>query len=140
MVMKAMLIGLLVIGAVAMLETDANARHCDGYACIEYTLPEGLEKVIAEVKKHVGSEVWIIVPTDRVGSSRDYDRSLRTGADVQEMLMQHGLQPDSFRELILEDRAPLMPARKGQRVLVAWPCSGKDCPDGHHQRKGSYAP
>ena len=33
MVMKAMLIGLLVIGTVAMLETDANARHhCDGLA------------------------------------------------------------------------------------------------------------
>jgi hypothetical protein len=137
MVMKAMLIGLLVIGAVAMLETDANARHCDGYACRYFTLPEDLEKVVAEVKKYEGSEVWFVGYTDWAASSKDYGRP----ADVQEILIQRGLRPDIFRELILEGRPPLTLARKGQRVLVAWPCSGDDCPDPHHQnqRRGSPA-
>ena len=40
MVMKAMLISLLVIGAVAMLETDANARrHCEDWLCIDVHPP-----------------------------------------------------------------------------------------------------
>jgi hypothetical protein len=122
MVMKAMLIGLLVIGAVAMLETDAYARHCGNWLCIEFT-PEELEKVLAEVKKHQGSEVRLIGFTDRVGNS--FDRVSHQMEYVRETLIQHGLQPDIFRWLILEDYAPLDPERRGIKVIVAWPPSEK---------------
>jgi hypothetical protein len=121
MVMKAMLIGLLVIGAVAMLETGANAhRHCDGWRCMEFT-PKELEKVVAEVKKHESSEVWMIGFTDRVGSSKEFDRVERKLADVREMLIQRGLQPDIIRWLILEGYAPVASRLRGQKVIVAWP-------------------
>jgi hypothetical protein len=118
MVMKAMLIGLLVIGAVAMLETDAYARHCYPYACKHFTLNE-LEKVVAEVKKREGSEVWIIGFTDQVGNS--FDRVSHQIADVLETLIERGLQRDIFRSLILEGYAPLDPKRRGIQIIVAWP-------------------
>jgi hypothetical protein len=126
MVLKAMLIGLLVIGAVAMLETDANAfRHCWPWACIEYS-PEELDKVVAEVKKHAGSEVWSIGYIERVGSTTDYDRLSRKMAELREKLIQHGLEPGIIRELILAGYAPPMPAQRDQEIIVAWPYSGKD--------------
>jgi hypothetical protein len=138
MVMKAMLIGLLVIGAVAMLETDANARrHCDGYGCQEFTPQENvfyhkavadkeLEKVVAEVKKYEGSEVWLIGFTRQVGKSKEFDRVEHKMEDLRQMLIQRGLQPGIFRWLILEGYAPQDPKRRGIKVIVAWPYSGKD--------------
>jgi hypothetical protein len=136
MVMKAMLIGLLVIGAVAMLETDASAfYHCDGWACIELPLKE-LEKVVAEVKKHEGSEVWLIGFTRQVGKSKEFDRLSGRMEDVRQMLIQHGLQSDIFRWLIFEGYAPVASRRREQqeasrkgvpevKVIVAWPSGEK---------------
>ena len=118
MVTKTMLIGLLVIGAVAMLETDAYARHCGNWLCMEFTLEES-EKVLAEVKKHARSEVWLFGFPDRVGNS--FDRVSHQMEYVRETLIQRGLQPDIFRGLILEDYAPLDPERRGIKVIVAWP-------------------
>jgi hypothetical protein len=130
MAMKAMLIGLLVIGAVAMLETDADAWfHCDNWLCIEFT-PQELEKVVAEVKKHASSEVWLIgftrQPhlTGKVGKPKEFDRVERKMEDVRQMLIQRGLQPGIFRWLILEGYAPPDPKRRGIKVIVAWPYSG----------------
>lgn len=120
MVMKAMLIGLLVIGAVAMLETDANAfRHCDGWGCLEFTSKE-LEKVVAEVKKHEGSEVWLIGFTRQVRSSKEFHQVEREMGDVRQMLIQRELQPEIFRWLILEGYAPQDLKQRGIKVIVAW--------------------
>jgi hypothetical protein len=123
---KVMLIGLLVIGTIAMLETDVMAgRWCDGYRCLVYTAKE-LEKVLAEVKKNELSEVWLIGFTDRVGSSKEFDRVERKMEEVRQTLIQRGLQPDIFSGLILEGYAPRDPKRKGIKVIVILPYSGKD--------------
>ena len=123
MVMKAMLISLLVIGAVAMLETDANARrHCDDWLCITFT-PQELEKVIAEVMKHERSEVWLTGFTRKVGDSKEFDSVEHKMEDVRQTLIQRGLPPDIFRWLILEGYAPQDPKRRGIKVTVAWPSS-----------------
>jgi hypothetical protein len=141
MVMKAMLIGLLVIGAVAMLETDANAwYHCDNYPCQEFAIfnkklenvvaDKELENVVAEVKKYEGSEVWLIgftrqphVP-GKVGKSKEFDRVEHQMEDVRQMLIQRGLQPGIIRWLILEGYAPRDPKRRGMKVIVVRPYSG----------------
>ena len=136
--MKAMLIGLLVIGAVAMLETDAYARHCWPWPCthfepivLEKVLDEAkknkrsevLEKVLDEAKKNERSEVWLIGFTDRVGSSKAFGRVQRQMEDIRQILIQRGLSPDIFRLLILEGYAPRAPKRKGVEVMVTWPNS-----------------
>ena len=134
MVMKAMLIGLLVIGAVAILETDANAcYHCRPYPCpcIDFTT-KNLEKVVAEVKKHDGSEVFLIGFTrqpnlrGKVGKSKEFDRVEREMEDARQMLIQRGLQPNIFRSLILEGYAPQDPKRRGIKIIVIGPYSGQD--------------
>jgi hypothetical protein len=138
MVMKAMLIGLLVIGAVAILETDANAcYHIDaGYIgpCRDFTT-KNLEKVVAEVKEHdgiEGIEVLLIGFTrqpnlrGKVGKSKEFDRVEREMEDARQMLIQRGLQPNIFRSLILEGYAPQDPKRRGIKVIVIWPYSGQD--------------
>ena len=141
MVMKAMLIGLLVIGAVSMLETEANAYyHCLRIPCREFTIRElekvvadkELENVVAEAKKYEGSEVWLIGFTrqphlmGKVGKSKEFDRLEHQMEDVRQMLIQRGLQPGIFRGLILEGYAPRDPKRRGIKVIVAWPYSGQD--------------
>ena len=120
MVMKAMLIGLLVIGAVAMLETDANAfYHCRPWPCLEFARAE-LEKVVSEVKKHEGSEVWLIGFTDQK-SPEEY-RSMESKIEVVQLLLkQHGLQPDIIRSLVLGGYAPLDPKQRGIKAIVTWP-------------------
>ena len=126
MVMKVMLIGLLVIGAVATLETDANAqRPCANWACMEVT-PKEVEKVVAEVKKLEVSEILLIIGfTNRVGSSKEFDRVERKLADMREMLIQRGVQADIIRPLILEGYAPVASKRRGEKVIVAWPSGEK---------------
>jgi hypothetical protein len=123
MVMRAMLIGVLVIGAVAILETDANAwYHCFLWPCIELT-PRELDKVVSEVKKYERSEVWLIGFTNRGprSKSKEFDRVSRKMEDVRETLIQRGLQPGIFRGLILEGYAPRNPKWGGIKVIVAWP-------------------
>jgi hypothetical protein len=131
MVMRVMLIGLLVIGTVSMLETHVNAaeefqRCCwCRMSCVQFLLTEKSEKVVAEVvaeaKKHEGSEVWLIGFTDPVGPSKEYDRVEHEMDDVREMLIQHDLQPDIIRSLILEGYAPLDPKQRGIKAIVTWP-------------------
>jgi hypothetical protein len=128
MFMRVMLIGLLVIGTVSMLETDVYARCCFGCSklCLHFLLTEKSEtvvaEVVAEVKKNEGSEVWLIGFTDQVGNSEEYDRVEREMEDVrQQMLIQHGLQPDIIRSLILEGYAPLDPKQRGIKAIVTWP-------------------
>src|SRR5262245_23592609 len=90
MVMRAMLIGVLVIGAVAILETDANAwYHCFFWPCIELT-PRELDKVVSEVAKYERSEVWLIGFTNRGprSKSKEFDRVSRKMEDVRETLIQ----------------------------------------------------
>jgi hypothetical protein len=141
MVMKAMLIGLLVIGAVAMLETDANAWfHCARYGCLEISIRElektvpdkELENVVAAVKKYEGSEVWLIGFTrqphlpGKGGKSKEFDRVEHQMEDVRQTLIQRGLPSGIFRSLILEGYAPQDPKRRGIKVIVAWPLYGQD--------------
>jgi hypothetical protein len=127
MVMKAILIALLVIGAVVMPETDANAhRHTDNYLTMEFT-PKELEKVVAEAKQHADSRIWLFGFTDRVGSSKEFGRVERKMEDVRQTLIQYGLSPDIFHcWLILEGYAPRDPKRRGIKVIVAWPSGEKD--------------
>src|SRR5262245_48133728 len=129
MFMRVMLIGLLVIGTVSMLETHVYARCCFmcSKLCMQVILPEKSEKmiakvvdeVVAEVKKHDDSEVFLIGFTDQVGSAADkeFDRVSRKIANEREMLIQRGLRPDIIRPLILEGYAPRDPKRRGIKVI-----------------------
>lgn len=112
--MRVMLIGLLVIGAVTMLETDVSARcPCFNWLCC-YSLKETNE-LFEDVKKDENIQVWLIGDT---ASRRD---------EVREMLIQHGLRPENIGELIYEDRALLgymregKYMREGQMVIVTQP-------------------
>jgi hypothetical protein len=107
--MKAMLICLLVIGAVAMLETDVSAvcEDCGGFCCCY--MPKDLYKLLEEVKKHESRQVLIITHPDE-----DPSKTLK----VREELIKNGLPPEIIGELILEGRAPLRTMRKGQLVMV----------------------
>lgn len=137
MVMRIMLMGLLVIGTVSMLETHVNAAgiHVNAAGinerccwcsklCMEFLLPEKSETVIAEVaaevKKHEGSEVWLIGFTDQK-SPEEY-RSMESKIEVVQLLLkQHGLQPDIIRSLVLGGYAPLDPKQRGIKAIVTWP-------------------
>ena len=122
---KIMLIGLLIIGTIAMLETDVSAQPCLGWlGCRRFAAKES-EKAVAEVKQHERSEVLLIGFTGRVGSSKELDRVEREMEGVREMLIQRGLQSDIIRSLILEGYAPQDPKRRGIQVIVAWPDSEK---------------
>jgi hypothetical protein len=115
MVMKAMLIGLLVIGAVAMLETDVSAAcvPCFGNKCCCW-LPTDLNMLLEEVKKHGSKQLLLI------GHTQD-DPSISQTLKWRDELIQRGLQPETIGELILEGRTPRMPTRKGQMVIVDQP-------------------
>jgi hypothetical protein len=117
MVMKAMLIGLLVIGAVAILETDAY--HCPpGVGCRWLCSPKDkdLEKVAADYKKYEAGAVLIIQYFDRPMNSKEHDRMSHEMDDMRERLIQHGVQPDSIRELMLEGYPPKACERRGQKI------------------------
>jgi hypothetical protein len=114
MVMKAILIGLLVIGAVVMMETDVSAacRRCGpgaNYCCCSISSPEEREKLLEEVKKH-GKQVLIIGHADDSMSPKRLKE--------REMLIKDGLPPEIIGELILEGPTPRMSMRKGQEVMV----------------------
>ena len=117
MVMRVMLIGLLVIGAVAMLETDVSADcvPCLNWPCC-YSFMQ-LKEVVEDVKKDENLQVWIIGETDD-------DLQLRRRADVRERLIQLGLRPENIGELLYEDHALLRHMREkrymreGQMVIV----------------------
>jgi hypothetical protein len=118
MVMKAMLIGLLVIASVAMLETDASAYHCPpGVACPWFCFPKDLEKVVADYKKYEAREVLIIGYFDRPMNSKEHDSMSHKMDAMRERLIQRGVQPDSIRELMLEGYAPKACERRGQGVV-----------------------
>jgi hypothetical protein len=112
--MRVMLIGLLVIGSVAMLETDVSAsRPCDGWPWC-YCLNE-LKELVENVKKDEKIRVWIIGETDD-------DRQSRRRADVRQTLIQYGLRSEIIGELIYKDpelREECM--RKDQMVIVTGP-------------------
>ena len=113
MVMRVMLIGLLVIGVVAMLETDVSAcRMCGNPPCcyLQAGDDKELKELLEEVEKHEDSQVWIIGDTDD-------DRLSRKRADVRDMLIRHGLQPEIIGELIYKDPALLRSMRKEQVVM-----------------------
>jgi hypothetical protein len=111
MVMRVMLIGLLVIGAVAMMETDVSAacRRCGpggNYCCCSITKER--DKLLEEVKKHESKRLLII------GHIGDDSKTLK----AREMLIQDGLPPEIIGELILEGPTPRMSMREGQTVMV----------------------
>jgi hypothetical protein len=89
-----MLIGLLVIGAVTMLETDVSAhpRDCAGRACC-FSAKEW-QKACEQVKqdKEIG-QVWLIGKTM---AARDKARKA---------LIECGVDPEMIGELIYKDRA-----------------------------------
>jgi hypothetical protein len=98
---------------------------------MQFILPETSERmmakvgdeVVAEVKKHDDSEVFLIGFTDQVGRAKEFDRVSRKIANEREMLIQRGLRPDIIRPLILEGYAPRDPKRRGIKVIVTWPNS-----------------
>jgi hypothetical protein len=111
MVMKAMLIGLLVIGTVAMMETDVSAAcyRCYGNkCCCSISSPKEREKLIEEAKKY-GKPLFIM-------GHADDDPMSRKG--LRDTLIQDGLPPEMIGELILEGPTPRMSMRKGQEVMM----------------------
>ena len=112
MVMRIMLIGLLVIGAIAMLETDVSADcvPCLNWPCC-YSFMQ-LKEVVEDVKKDENIQVWLI------------GDAAQRRAEVREMLIQHGLRPENIGELLYEDHALLRHMREkrymreGQMVIV----------------------
>jgi hypothetical protein len=134
MVMKAMLIGLLVIASVAMLETAASAYHCPpGIACPRFvlpkdsektvanyglSLPKDLEKVIADYKKdESGRQLLIVGYFNRPMNSKEHDSMSHKMDAMRERLIQHGVRSDSIREVMLEGCAPNGCKRRGQIVV-----------------------
>jgi hypothetical protein len=130
MVMRVMLIGLLVIGAVAMLETDVSA-FCDCFqwgCCKALTVRSGrvnlvgkdlkeraekeLKDLLGIVKKDDNIQVWLMGGT------------AHKRAEVREMLIQLGLRPENIGELLYEDRDLLRYMREerymreGQMIIV----------------------
>jgi hypothetical protein len=117
MVMKAMLISLLVISAVAILETDAY--HCPpGVGCHWMCSPKDkdLEKVVADYKEYKASVLLIVKYFDRPMNSKEHDRMSHEIDDMRERLIQHGVQRDSIRELMLEGYAPKACERREQKI------------------------
>jgi hypothetical protein len=110
MVMRVMLIGLLVIGAVAMLETDVSAHPnpCGGWSCCNFL--KALKEV-AERHKDDNWQVWIIGETDD-------EQQSRRRAEVRQMLIQYGLRPDNIGELIYKDPALREYMREDQMAIV----------------------
>jgi hypothetical protein len=99
MVMRVMLIGLLVIGAVATLETDISAhpRPCGGFPCC-FSAKEW-KQACEQVKSAKGNlEVWLI------GKTGD-EREARIRDQARQELIQCGLEPEMIGELIYNDRA-----------------------------------
>jgi hypothetical protein len=120
--MKAMLISLLVIAAVAMLETDASAYHCPrGVACPWLCAPKDLEKMVADYKKYEAKEekeeVLIVWFFDRPMNSKKHDSMSHKMDAMRERLIQRGVPPDSIRELMLEGRAPKA-CKRGDEIVV----------------------
>jgi hypothetical protein len=113
MVMRVMLIGFLVFGSVAMLETDVRAhpRPCAGWPCC-FFLKE-LKQAAEQVKKD-NRQVWIIGETD------DEQQSLRRDK-VRQELIQYGLPRENIGELIYKDPALREYMREGQMAIVTQP-------------------
>jgi hypothetical protein len=113
MVMRVMLIGLLVIGAVAMLETDVRAHPfpCAGWSCC---FGFNALKEFVEYHKDDNWQVWIIGETDDEQQSRRRD-------EARQMLIQYGLRPENIGELIYKDPALQKYMREGQMAIVAQP-------------------
>jgi hypothetical protein len=115
MVMRVMLIGLLVTGAVAMLETDVSADcvPCLGFPCCFSFMK--LNEVGEDVTKDENIQVWLIGNT------------AHRRAEVREMLIKRGLRPENIGELNIEDRELLRSMRErrsmreGQMVIVTQP-------------------
>jgi hypothetical protein len=96
MVMRVMLIGLLVIGAVTMLETDVSAhpRICGGDSCCFSAMQwkQACEQVKPDKENW---QVWLIGKTM---AARDKARR---------ELIECGVDPEMIGELIYKDRAYL---------------------------------
>jgi hypothetical protein len=92
MFMRVMLIGLLVLGAVAMLETDASAqRLCGNWGCT-FSFRRGL----TEVKDSEAETDLVIMsrpPVDVQIIGRDSGIGRRRAQEVENKLIRLGLQP-----------------------------------------------
>ena len=113
MVMRVMLIGLLVTGAVAMLETDVSAycRPCGNWCCCR--LPNDLKMLLAELKKHESKQLLIVGNTADAMSPETLK--------MREELIEYGVPREIIGELILEGHTPLARTREGRLVMVENP-------------------
>jgi hypothetical protein len=113
--MRVMLIGLLIIGAVAMLEPDVSAHP---FPIGEWSCAfgpgalKGKEKEFVENHKNVW--VWIIGETDDEQQSRRRE-------EVRRSLIQSGLPPEDIGELIYKDPALRPFMREGGMAIVTQP-------------------
>jgi ATP-dependent protease Clp ATPase subunit len=111
-----MLIGFLVIGAVAILETtiSAHPRKCLGNSCCFFA--RELKEVAEQVTRE-NQQVWII------GKSDD-DASASSRAKVrEELIVKYGVDPEVIGELIFTDRALQQYMRERQMAIVTQPKS-----------------
>jgi hypothetical protein len=131
MVMRVMLIGLLVIGAVAMLETDVSAFcDCFNWICckaltvrsdrvnlvgreLKELAEKELKELVEDAKKDDNIQVWLIGGT------------AHKRVEVREMLIQLGLRPENIGELLYVDHDLLRfmreerYMREGQMIIVS---------------------
>jgi hypothetical protein len=124
MVMRVMLIGFLVIGAVAMLETDVSAhpRTCGGDSCC-YSLEEW-PKVCEQVKPDKENwQVWILEKAgdERGARLRDQARQVLKECGLEEMIAELIYKDRAYEALMLEPERIAELMKKGPVVIVTMP-------------------
>jgi hypothetical protein len=115
--MKVMLIGLLIIGAVAMLEADVSAHPfpIGNYSCaFGHGALKEKEQREEFIENHKNMRVWIIGETDD-------EQLARRREEVRRSLIESGLPPEDIGELIYKDPALLPFMREGGMAIVTQP-------------------
>jgi hypothetical protein len=124
MVMRVMLVGLLVIGAVAMLETDVSAhpRTCGGNSCC-FTMAEW-PKACEQVKPDKENwQVWILEKAgdERGARLRDQARQGLKDCGLEEMIVELIYKDRAYEALMLEPEEIEQLMKEGPVVIVTMP-------------------
>jgi hypothetical protein len=109
MVMRVMLIGLLIIGSVAMLETDVSAGcvPCVNFPCC-YRFRQ-LKEAVEDAKKDESIQIKLIGST---ASERE---------KVRGRMIQEGIRPERIGEVFIEDSALSRSMREGRIAFETQP-------------------
>jgi hypothetical protein len=124
MVMRVMLIGFLVIGAVAILETDVSAhpRRCGGDSCC-FSMREW-PKACEQVKPDKENwQVWILEKAgdERGARLRDQARQGLKDCGLEEMIVELIYKDRAYEALMLEPEEIEKLMKEGPVVIVTMP-------------------